>query len=43
MCSLKTSRFAKYYSVDQIEIRWAGHVTRIGHRRGTYKIFGRET
>jgi len=28
--------FTKYYSGDQIEMRWAGHVARIRNRRSAY-------
>jgi len=30
--------FTKYYSGDQIEMRWAGHVARMGERRSAYRV-----
>ena len=28
----------KYYSGDQSRMRWAGHLARLGERRGGYRI-----
>jgi len=30
--------FTKYYSGDQIEMRWAGHVARMGERRDAHRV-----
>jgi hypothetical protein len=36
--ALCSSRLTKYYSGDQIKLRWAGYVARIGERSGAYTV-----